>query len=246
MNNYLCSLIFLLTLPGLNAQEIRKKIEDHSMSWYGYYSDVKTSSRFSVVNDIQARTIDRIDQWSQLLARTGLAFHANEKFTLTVGFADFLSFQKNNTASKSEYRPWQEIAIKEQYGRITLVSHLRFEQRWFQDIVDDHLIDKYNFNYRLRYRFDFQYPVYQQKLTLLAGNETMLNAGSAITYNYFDQNRTWVGLAYTINENFTLQLQAMKIFQQMSNGSTLDKINVLRFNLYHTINLKKNGNNSNK
>ena len=55
--------------------------------------------------------------------------------------------------------------------------------------------------------------------------------------NYFDQNRTYVGVNYEINKKISLQLQYMHIWQLLSNGITLDNIDVIRFNIYHTISL---------
>lgn len=229
----------------MSLQAQQQKFEQLNQIWGGYYNSVKVNQKFAINSDFQLRSTDWFGQWSQVIGRTGVAYKPNEKFTFSVGFADFLFFQKGDKASKNEYRPWEEIAISDNYGKLKISHRLRIEQRNFQQIVNDELIDKYSFNHRFRYRLDFQYPLWkkaesEQALNIQIGNEIMVNAGKSIVYNYFDQNRTWVGLLYILNKNFSFQLQYINIFQQLSNGITLDRINVVRFNIYHTINLKGN------
>ena len=71
----------------------------------------------------------------------------------------------------------------------------------------------------------------------LVGNEIMINAGNIITYNYFDQNRLYIGFNYEVNKKLSLQLQYMHVWQLGSNGNTLNSNEVIRFNIYQTINL---------
>ncbi len=89
---------------------------------------------------------------------------------------------------------------------------------------------------------DLRYPIFKEKEAgnnwfVLVGNEIMLNAGNTISYNYFDQDRLYAGINYEINKKISLQLQYMHIWQQASNGLTLNSNEVLRFNIYHTISL---------
>ena len=62
---------------------------------------------------------------------------------------------------------------------------------------------------------------------VLIGNEVMINAGNIINYNYFDQDRLYTGINYEINKKVSLQLQYMHVWQQASNGLTLNSIEVL-------------------
>jgi len=243
-NKYVAILILLLSL-SLRAQQ--QKFEQLNQLWAGYYNSIKVNQKFAVNSDFQGRTTDWYKQWSQVLGRTSVAYKRNEKFTFSLGFADFLFFQTQNKVSKNEYRPWEEVAISDIYGKLRISNRIRIEQRYFQQVVNDELTNKYTFNHRFRYRIDLQYPLWkkaesEQALILQVGNEIMINAGKSIVYNYFDQSRTWVALLYKLNKSFSFQLQYINLFQQLSNGITLYRINVVRFNIYHTINLKGNAN----
>jgi hypothetical protein len=65
----------------------------------------------------------------------------------------------------------------------------------------------------------------------------MINAGNTIVYNYFDQNRLYTGINYEINKKIALQLQYMHLWQQASDGLSLNSNNIVRFNIYHTISI---------
>jgi len=231
---------FLLGLQLVQAQQA--KYGRVNQLWGGYFSAIKVSERFSINSDFQGRTTDWHKQWSQVLGRTGLAYRVNDKFTFTLGFADFLFFQKGNKVLRNEYRPWQELLINDSYKRIKITHRFRAEQRYFQQAVNEELVDQFSFNHRFRYRFDLRYLLWKEMegeraFHLQVGNEILVNAGKSIVFNYFDQNRTWVGIFYTLNKNFSFQFQYMNIFQQLANGNTLNRVSVLRVNIYHTVEL---------
>ena len=88
----------------------------------------------------------------------------------------------------------------------------------------------------------FIFPIIKEKengnnLYGILGNELMINAGNIIKYNYFDQDRLYACINYEINKKIALQLQYMHIWQQASNGLTLNSNEVIRFNIYHTISI---------
>lgn len=237
------SIVLILIASGFSqlavAQQQRNYTEQQQL-WFGYYNSIQINPKLAVNSDFQGRTTDWYKQWSQVLGRAGLAYKPNEKFSFTLGFADFIFFGHKNKATRNEYRPWEEISINDNYGKFKITHRLRVEQRYFQQIVDEELSNKHSFNHRFRYRFELQYPLWNKseskELRIQFGNEIMVNAGKGIVYNYFDQNRTWAALFLTVNKSLTFQLQYINIFQQFSNGS-LNRIDVIRFNIYHTINL---------
>lgn len=42
---------------------------------------------------------------------------------------------------------------------------------------------------------------------------------------------------FFLNDKLDLQFQYMRIWQQLAGGTSMNNINVLRFNIYHTITL---------
>ena len=99
-------------------------------------------------------------------------------------------------------------------------------------------IGEYVLTWRFRYRFDLQYPLLKREnkmIWFVIGNEVMINAGSNTISNYFDQNRSYLGINYEHNKNLTCQFLSMHIWQPLTNGITIDNISVIRFNIIHKI-----------
>ena len=88
---------------------------------------------------------------------------------------------------------------------------VRIDERFRTKVVDGELTNSYNFNWRFRYNIAFTFPlkgkVVQAKTPFLFFNdEIFINAGQNIVYNYFDQNRLFVGLGYQFTAHLNAQL----------------------------------------
>lgn len=235
-------LVFVLVILGLKglSQEAVKQIKNVNQLWGGYYSNIVLNEKWTINSDLQYRTKDWYEHPSQALIRSGLNYKINDKLSVTVGLAHF-RFYMNDVVTRGEWRPWQEFGISDEYKKIKITHRFRVEERFNQKTDKIHPIDSYGFNWRFRYKLDLQYQLLsikdKKKFSLMLGNEIMINAGSEIIYNYFDQNRTSVGLMIELNKNFSLQPQYIYIWQQETNGKTLDKISVIRLNIIHKIKL---------
>lgn len=231
--------LFFLVAASLFSQTTINKYENQQ--WFGYYNSIDINPKWSINSDIQGRTKNELKDWSQALIRTGLAYKWSQRISVTAGLAHFRYFL-TNTITRGEWRPWEEIAIHDRIGKCKLTHRFRFEQRFNQKTAGREVLNDYTFNYRLRYRFDLLIPLIKVKeegrnLSLIIGNELMINAGKQVAYNYFDQDRLYAGINYEVNRKLSLQLQYMHIWQQLSPGNVLDNIEVIRFNIYHTIKL---------
>ena len=233
-------LMFVLAVLGLKgfSQESAKQIKKVNQVWAGYYNSVIINEKWSVNSDFQFRTKDWADHPSLALGRVGVTHKINEKLNVTVGFAH-LRYYISDVATRGELRPWEEIAYSEKYKKLKVVQKLRIEQRFNQKTQNGKLINDYDFNWRLRYRLELQFQIIElnekRGVYFTLGNELFINAGKTIKYNYFDQNRASAGLNIELNKNFTIQPQFIYIWQQESNGTTLDKISVIRLNIIHKI-----------
>lgn len=234
-------LVFVLVILGLIgfSQESTKQIKNINQVWAGYYNSITVNEKWSVNSDFQFRTKDWFDHNSQALVRTGLVRKINEKINVTFGLAHF-RFYLSEVATRGEWRPWQEIALTEKFEKLKVSHRLRVEQRFNQKYKNDEWGNDYTFNWRFRYKLDLQFPLVSKNnkaLYFTLGNEILINAGEVIKYNYFDQNRLSIGFNIELNKNFTIQPQFIYIWQQESNGITLDKISVVRLNILHKIKL---------
>ncbi len=139
---------------------------------------------------------------------------------------------------KNEWRPWQEFSYQIKYIKTNLTNRLRTEQRFLQQVLNNKLTGRYEYVFRLRYRLDWQLPL-NENLKFGLGNETLVNTCYFKNNCFFDQNRTFAGISFTVSPSTSLQVQYLKIFQWRSNLSELEDQNIIRLNANQKINFKK-------
>lgn len=232
--------IVFITLFMPAVSKAQQTTEHTNMLWAGYYNTIHFNNKWSVVSDVQVRTRNWTERWSQQLIRSGLNYTFNDHVAVTAGIAYFKNAQYTDKRLllKNEWRPWQEFSYQLKSKRINITQRLRTEQRFLQLVINDTKSKEYEFIFRLRYRFDFQFPLKKNYVKLLAGNEILINPGFINTSRFFDQNRTFAGINYTLFSNTTLQCQYLKIFQWRSNTSVLEDQNVGRLNIIQQFNFK--------
>jgi hypothetical protein len=241
LKQYFIIIFSLILINDSVAQNASPVVVKDNMLWLGYFSMIKFNERWSLNSDAQFRTRNEVKNNSQALIRVGLSYKLNEKVDVTLGLAHFRFFITNDK-TRGEWRPWQEVKILDQIGKVKLSHRFRVEQRFNELVKNREAVNEYQFNLRFRYRFDLRFPLIKEKekgsnLYYILGNELMINAGNTIVYNYFDQNRLYTGINYEINKKIALQLQYMHLWQQASDGLSLNSNNIVRFNIYHTISI---------
>lgn len=235
-------IVFLLSLLNNSiADNITPVVVKDNMLWLGYYNSIILNSKWSVNSDIQFRTKNELKDYSQALIRSDLSYKLKDRISISAGIAHFRFFLTKDK-TRGEWRPWQELKLNDKFGNCKLTHRFRIEQRFNENVKNAEATNEYQFNFRFRYRLDLRYPLLKENergnnMYVLVGNEIMINAGNNISYNYFDQDRLYVGINYEINKKIALQLQYMHVWQQASNGLTLNSNEVIRFNIYHTISI---------
>lgn len=229
-----------MLMPFLSKAQSRT--ERANMLWAGNYNTVHFNKNWSLINDAQLRTRNWTQQWSQLLIRSGLSYNFDDHFSVTAGLAFFKNAQytENKLFLKNEWRPWQEFLYQLKFNKINFSQRLRTEQRFLQQLSNNEKSERYQYIFRLRYRFDWQFPLHENKINLQIGNEVMVNPGYIKSTYFFDQNRTFAGLNFKLHSNKILQCQYLKIFQWHSNTFVLEDQNVIRVNFIQQFNFRKN------
>ena len=167
---------------------------------------------FGLQGDVQHRNWDMGGDLEQLLIRGGLTWTpdgSNIKYTL--GYAHITSGVFGPSDGKSrEQRLYQEALIPQTLGQKSFLTHrFRLEQRD---------VDNQDWRNRLRYFVGLNYPLNQATLGqgaiyLSFYNELFLNLeqdiGAGRKVDYFDRNRTYAALGYSLADNSRLQFGYM-------------------------------------
>jgi hypothetical protein len=240
-------LTFFLGLFYLSPEaQVTKSTEQVQQIWAGYFNQTRLSKRWGFWLDVQLRTKDNfVDSFSQFLFRQGVTYYIDDKTKLTLGYAFVNHFpaDAHPEISQPEHRIWQQIQWHTNYEKIRTMQWFRLEERFRRKIAaPDELGDGYQFNFRLRYNFLMQGPLTRKfydkgALNWVFNDELHVNFGKQIVYNYFDQNRLFLGFNYYVSKHNTIQFGYMNLFQQLSAGNKYKMIHTARVFFFHNLNL---------
>lgn len=205
------SAVILLSSTNTKAQSVD---EDQLGTWYMYFFNEKFGdSQFGIQGDYQFRFWNFGSDLEQVLLRTGITYTPKDADILfTLGYANITTgtFGESD-ATINESRIYQEALFSQQIGnRFFLTHRLRYEQRWVAD---------QDFRTRYRYNLFVNVPLNKSQmgkgtLNLALYNEIFLNGqtdiGEGRSVQFFDRNRTYLGLGYGITPKMRVQLGWMK------------------------------------
>lgn len=189
--------------------------QDKPGAWYMYFfSEDFKESQFGIQGDVQYRNWNLGGDLEQLLLRGGITYRLKDKSAkFTLGYAHITSgvFGDSN-ATSSENRIYQEALIPQKIldERIHLTHRFRYEQRFV-----------FNQDFRTRYRYNLFVNVPLNSKEMKANtyyiaiyNELFINGereiGNGRKVEFFDRNRTYLGVGYIINGKTKVQVGWMK------------------------------------
>lgn len=213
-----CLIVIIFSLPGPTCTA-QNSIEKQTGAWYMYFFTKHFGqSRFGIQGDYQYRSWNYGSDLEQLMLRTGATYKPrNAEIMFTLGYANVTTgVFGDNDATVMENRIYQEALFPQKIGTRVLLTHrFRYEQRW---------LEGQDFRTRYRYNLFLNVPLNNTKLekkTIYVAlyNELFINAqrsiGNGLTVEYFDRNRTYLGMGYGLRDN--LRLQAGWMYQLTSN-----------------------------
>ena len=241
-------LMLLIFRPEAQGQSQPAKTITHvEQVWLGYFNQTRFSKRLGAWFDLQLRSKDNFfEERSQLLIRPGITYYAGDATKLTAGYAYIHHYPADNhkEIARPEHRPWQQVQWHTKYSRLRSMQYLRLEERFRRNVLNDStLADGYQFNFRLRYNFLLQVPLGTMSpdkgdVSFIVNDEIHINFGKEVIYNYFDQNRFFIGFAYHLNANDNLQLGYLNTFIQLSSGNQYRSIHAARLSYFHNLDLR--------
>lgn len=188
--------------------------EDQLGAWYMYFFNEQFGdSQFGIQGDYQFRFWDAGSDLEQILLRTGATYRPkNADILFTLGYAHITTgVFGESTSTSAENRIYQEALFSQKIGQRFLLTHrIRFEQRW---------VENQDFRTRFRYNLFLNIPLNATELgkgVVYAAlyNEIFLNGqrdiGDDRMVQYFDRNRTYLGLGYGLSKKLRMQLGWMR------------------------------------
>lgn len=217
--------------------------------WFQYYNQTKLNNKWTWLIDGSYRRKDNFSELSQYLIRTGIGYSINKDVKINAGIAHF-GFVSSEQLSKVEFRPYQEVIVKNKLKKISLNHRFRVEQRYFYPVINGDLQNLSTFNFRYRYALIASIPLFNfskenpdKKLLLNIGDELFINSGKDIVYNIFDQNRILISPTIQFNKKLSIAITWNEIYATTTLANTYKKTHVLWIQIKHNLDLtskKKN------
>jgi hypothetical protein len=196
--------------------------------WPTYFGSAAINNKWGIWGEAQCRTYDFAGDLDQLLLRTAVTYNlkGNSSQQISQGYGyvrsePYISGTEQKRVTE-EHRLYQQLLLKQRYGRLYLSHRYRVEERFLSD----------DFKVRFRYFLGANLCLNNKELKkgtlyLTAYNEIFLHAHKPV----FDRNRIYGGIGYGINKNIRLEAGNMWQHQESTSRPQLQVI------LWHSINL---------
>ncbi len=212
MKSFIYLLLFTLISYDLSCQN---PDEGQLGAWYMYFWNANFSnSNWGIQGDYQYRDWKGLGDREQLLLRTGVTYTPTEsgiKFTL--GYANISTgkYGKDIDDPSFENRIYQEgLFGKNLWKRVLTTHRIRYEQRW---VESQDLRTRYRYNLFINVPFEGT-ELDRKTIYFAFYNEIFINGqrniGGNNTVQFFDRNRTYLGLGYVLKLNVRFQLGWME------------------------------------
>jgi hypothetical protein len=195
-------------------------------NWMIYFGNASINKKLTLFLDAQDRNFNAFGDLEQVMLRTALLYNVNENMSIGQGYGyiigqPYIAGEKNETY---ENRIFQQLILKQRFGRLYLTHRYRLEERFLQS----------GYTTRLRYFLSVNLPLnhsaMERKTIYLAGyNEVFLNVDTPI----FDRNRLYGGIGFMLSPQLRLEAGAMwQMYETRQRGQ-------FNFTIHHNFSLKK-------
>jgi hypothetical protein len=225
-------------VPGLSRAQSEKEVDHNAQVWVSLNTTTRLSDSWGVVADVHVRRDDFLEEPSFYFGRFAAHRWLTEKLTATAGYAHMWlpPAQEGWQAWSNENRLYEQLQYASKAGRVSVLQRVRSEQRWKQVVEDDVATGESTFSNRVRYLLSLTLPVAggARPLALVLSDEILLQFGSSVVLNTFDQNRLFAGVKLGLSRAWSFDLGYMQVFQQKASGYQYDLNHTLRWFFYWT------------
>ncbi len=241
----LFGLLAALLLLGADAAhgQTEKVVNEQRQVWVSLNSTARLTDRVGVIGDVHIRRNNFLSDPSFYFVRVGSNFWVTERLTVALGYAHMwvAPTQEDWSTWSEENRIYEQVQYASKIGTTSVLQRLRNEQRWRQEVQEDALTGNTLFSDRVRYLLSFTISVSENPKvpSLVLSDEILVQFGSDIVLNTFDQNRFFVGIKKKVSRECSYDFGYMLVYQQRPSGYEYDLNHTLRWFFYWTPDFRK-------
>ena len=187
---------------------------------------------------------DGFNDMAQVYLRFGATYKIARYLDFTAGFVNPYYWAPDQNAENidkvvPQYRAWQQAVLATPFDHIKVFHQLRLEQRWKRDYEKGSSFDlTHRFRYKLTVYVPLNKPEFHLNTLFLAlYEEIFIQAGEPIVYDYFEDNRAFIGLGYNLSRTLQVQTGYMYSFRHAGSPWTYENRHIWRLSLYHHLDL---------
>jgi hypothetical protein len=202
--------VFILLLLGSGPASAQKP--GPFGCWPIYFGSAALDNRWGIWGEAQYRSYDFAGDLDQLLLRTAVTYNLDsaKNVQLAQGYAYVRSepYIAGTEAKRmtEEHRLYQQLILRQRWGRFYLQHRYRIEERFLQDN-----------NFRMRFRYFLSANFCLNKKSLGAGTVYLSAYNELFIHNdqpFFDRDRIFGGLGYGLSRS--LRVEAGPMWQQVA------------------------------
>lgn len=198
-------------------------------TWNILNANMRLAQRWSVFAEGQIRSLRWYDHFHYYEIKGGGMHHFNENFTFALAGGYYNTYSRGGTFVEpklsEEIRLWQQLIMKQSYGRLNFEHRYRAEQRFTNN----------GYRNRFRYRVGTTIPISKS-------STWFLNVSNEIFFTnrepYFERNRLFVGAGHKVTPTLTVQVGYLNQFD----FNLVDEIGSDFFQIMFQFNLKRSPN----
>lgn len=194
-------ILLILSLILLSYKIQAQNSSDNKVgTWYMFNGSHKISEKFTIKSAIHFRYFEFITDYQQEIYRLGLNYKINPNTNFTLGSVYSItdnSYQQD-LPDLYEYRFYQDLNIKDQWGNFGVKHRVRLAQRFKRQ----NFVNKTT--HRIRYGLFMNHPI-SKKLTTYIFNEIFIKFAKKT----FGQNRTGFGFLQKLSNQMKLKIGYM-------------------------------------
>lgn len=203
MKKYFLSLLFLLVVFSLKAQEIE---DNENGAWFTAVNSFKFTEKLSVVSIVQWRLVEKMDYTRVFLIMPFVNYKFNNKISAGVGYnySNYSLVGIKPPGIDYETRFWQHVSLFSSLGKVKMSQRFMFEERFKVNWNDE---DSYANRFRYRINFDFNLFKFKNNKYLLGQVSEELRirfGGGGVSDPTFDQNNFVASVGYKLLPNSKL------------------------------------------
>lgn len=235
----------LLALWGHHVFGQQREVTHRGEQWFQYNNITHLNEKSMLFGNAGVRWKDGFDTFSIFFGRLGGSCAITDNIRVATGFT-YVEFYNEDHRYQVEYRPYEELFVRGNGDKLRLNHRFRFEQRFYNPVVEGKVQSDNIFALRLRYALMTGFDLFSLsktrpdcKFRINISDEVMFNAGDHIVHNVFDKNRFIVMPTVQFNRWMSVSVGWNNQFASTTTAGHYIYTNALWVHFTHTLHLSK-------